>query len=166
MTFPVKGKYVKLSKLGKDDNILVNQSTGEIQGTHVTTYKVVDGEQFIKIFTVNIGMTFDLSAAGIKTFSVLLWSVQNRALSKDEVDLDTFTLEEFTEAHKEPPLRLSHATFKRGINELEKSQIVAKTIRQGRYFINPNFVFNGDRIAFTTMIERNKKSEDTQTKNE
>lgn len=55
---------------------------------------------------------------------------------------------------KEPPLKLSLATFKRGINELEKAQIVAKTIRQGRYFINPNFVFNGDRIAFTTMIER------------
>ena len=51
-------------------------------------------------------------------------------------------------------MRLSLATFKRGINELEKAQIVAKTIRQGRYFINPNFVFNGDRIAFTTVIER------------
>jgi hypothetical protein len=40
---------------------------------------------------------------------------------------------------------------------MEKAQIVAKTLRQGRYFINPSFVFNGDRVAFTTMIERQEK---------
>lgn len=160
MIVPVKGKQVRLSLLGKDDNILVNQTTGEVQGTHVTTYKQVDGEQFVKLFTANIAMTFDLSSSGIKAFSVLLWSVQNKALSKDEVDLDTFVLEDFIASHKEkdPPLRLSIATFKRGINELEKAQIVAKTIRQGRYFINPNFVFNGDRIAFTTLIERSNEA--------
>lgn len=158
MIVPVKNRQVRLSKLGKDDNILINQDTGEILGTHVTTYKLVDGEQFVKLFTANIAMTFDLSSAGIKTFSVLIWAVQYSALSKDEVDLDLLVLEAFTEANKdkEPPLMLSPATFRRGINELEKAQIVAKTLRQGRYFINPNFVFNGDRIAFTTLIERRK----------
>ena len=158
MIVPIKGKQIKLSRLGRDNNILINQTTGEVHGTHVTTYKQVDGEQFVKLFTANIAMTFDLSSAGIKAFNVLLWVVQNRALSKDEVDMDAFVLEEFIETHsdKDPPLRLSLATFKRGINELEKSQIIAKTIRQGRYFINPNFVFNGDRIAFTTLIQRNE----------
>lgn len=158
MTVPVKNRQVRLSKLGKDDNILINQDTGEVLGTHVTTYKLVDGEQFVKLFTANIAMTFDLSSAGIKAFSVLIWAVQYSALSKDEVDLDLLVLEGFTEANKDkdPPLMLSSATFRRGINELEKAQIVAKTLRQGRYFINPNFVFNGDRIAFTTLIERRK----------
>lgn len=160
MIVPVKGRQVRLSRLGRDENILVNQSTGEVQGTHVTTFKRVDGEQFVKLFTANIGLTFGLSAAAIKAFGVLLWVVQNRALSKDEVDLDSLTLEEFLDVHKntdEKPLKLSLATFKRGINEMEKAQIVAKTMRQGRYFINPNFVFNGDRIAFTTVIERKKR---------
>ncbi|MCV5480042.1 replication/maintenance protein RepL, partial [Escherichia coli] len=54
-------------------------------------------------------------------------------------------------------IRLSMATFKRGINELEKASIIAKTLRKGRYYINPNFVFNGDRIAFTNLIERKAK---------
>lgn len=159
MLIPVKGKQVKLSKLGKDDNVLINQDTGEVLGTHVTTYKKVDGEQFVKLFTANIALTFDLSSAGIKAFSVLLWTVQNKALSKDEVDLDLLVLDEFTEAHrgKEPPLRLSQATFWRGLAELVKAQIIAKTLRQGRYFINPNFIFNGDRVAFTTVIERAKR---------
>ncbi|MEX3614764.1 MAG: replication/maintenance protein RepL [Burkholderia gladioli] len=161
MIVPVKGKQIRLSRLGREDNVLVNQNTGEIHGTHVTTYKRVDGEQFVKLFTANIGMTFDLSSAGIKAFGVLLWTVQYKALSKDEVDLDSFVLEDFIEAQK---MSLSLATFKRGITELEKAQIVAKTMRKGRYFINPNFVFNGDRVAFTTVIERKRReSKDTQT---
>ena len=167
MVVPVKGKQVRLSRLGRDDNILVNQNTGEVQGTHVTTYKRVDSEQFVKLFTANIGLTFELSSAGIKAFGVLVWSVQNSALSKDEVDLDTLVLEAFLQCQvsaSKQPLRLSLATFKRGLNELEKAKIIAKTMRQGRYFINPNFVFNGDRIAFTTVIERKNTIEQQEDK--
>lgn len=160
MVVPMKGRQVKLSRLGKDDHILVNQSTGVIQGTHLTTYRQVDGEQFVKLFTANIALTFDLSAAGIKAFNVLAWVVQHNAISKDEVILDTLMVNDFLEAQSKP-LRLSIATFKRGLNELEKAQIIAKTMRKSVYFINPNFVFNGDRIAFTTLIER-KPIEDQQ----
>ena len=160
MVVPVKGRRVQLSRLGSEQNILINQATGEVHGTHVTTFKSVDSEQFVKLFTANIALTFDLKAPGIKAFSVLLWSVQNKALAKDEVPLDSIVLDEFTEAHqsKEPPLRLSSATFLRGLAELVKAQIIAKTMRQGWYFLNPNFIFNGDRIAFTTVIERKKKT--------
>jgi hypothetical protein len=153
MLIPMKGRQVKLSKLGKDNNVLVNQSTGEIRGTHITTYKQVDGDQFIKLFTANIALTFDLSSAGIKTLGFLLWVVQQKAISKDEVVLDSMMLGEFLAAQNKS-LLLSIATFKRGLNELEKAQIIAKTMRKSFYFINPNFVFNGDRIAFTTLIER------------
>lgn len=165
MIVPVKGKQVRLSRLGKDDNVLINQSTGEVLGTHLTTYKAVDGEQFVKLFTANVALTFDLKSPGIKAFSVLLWSVQNKGLSKDEIPLDALVLEEFTEAHtsNDPPLRLSQATFLRGLAELVKAQIIAKTMRQGWYFINPNFVFNGDRIAFTTVIQRRKRIRDPNT---
>lgn len=161
MTIPVKGKQIRLSHLGKDENILVNQATGEVQGTHVTTYKRVDGDQFVKLFTANIALTFDLSAQGIKAFTVLMWAIQNKAISKDEIYLDTHTREDFIEAHagEEKPLRLSQPTFARGLAELTKAQIIAKTLRQGVYWINPNFVFNGDRIAFTTLIERKKKND-------
>jgi Firmicute plasmid replication protein (RepL). len=165
MIIPIKERQVRLSPLGRENNIMVNQQTGEVLGTHVTTYKKVDSEQFVKLFTANIGLTFDLSSAGIKALGVLLWAVQNKALAKDEVDLDSFVLEDFLESSgiDDLPLRLSLTTFKRGLAELEKAQIVAKTMRQGRYFINPNFVFNGDRIAFTTVIERKRRSSDNKT---
>lgn len=162
MVVPIKGQKVQLSKLGKDDNILVNQTTGEVHGTHVTTYRKVDAEQFVKLFTANIALTFDLKAAGIKAFNVLVWMLQNTSISKDLVPLDKVALDEFLAAHNErkPPIKLSQPTFWRGLAELEAAQIIAKHVRQGWYFINPNFVFNGDRVAFTTLIERKEDPEE------
>lgn len=156
---PTNKKQIRVEPLGQDKNVLVNQATGAILGTHVTTYKNVDSQQFIKLFTANIGLTFNLTAAGIKTLSVVVWSVQHNALSKDTIDLESFALAEFLESNKEttPPLKLSKATFGRGLVDLEKAKIIAKTMKKGRYFINPNFMFNGDRIAFTTIIERTKE---------
>lgn len=158
MNIPINTKNVRLSKLGKDDNVLINTGTGETLGTHVTTYKKVDSEKFVKLFTANIALTFDLKAAGIKAFNVLMWAYQhqNNQISKDLVPLDKFVLEEFLAYHidREPKIKLSLPTFGRGLAELEEAKIIAKNIRAGWYYINPNFAFNGDRIAFSTVIER------------
>lgn len=168
MVVPIRGQPVRLSKLGKDDNILVNQATGEVQGTHVTTYRRVDAEQFVKLFTANIALTFDLKAAGIKAFNVLLWCLQNRAVDRDLIPLDKIVLDEFLAEYsdRKPPIKLSQPTFWRGLAELEKAQIIAKHLRQGWYYINPNFAFNGDRIAFTTVIERKKAAEPSNKNNQ
>lgn len=162
MIVPVKGQKVQLSRLGKDDNVLVNNATGEVQGTHVTTFRTVDADQFVKLFAQNIALTFDLKASGIKAFNVMLWILQNKAIDRDVIPLDKFVLAEFLENHnnRKPPVSLSIATFARGLAELEAAKIVAKHMRPGFYYINPNFCFNGDRIAFTTMIQR----EDLQAK--
>lgn len=165
MVVPVKSSRVQLSTIGKDNNILINQATGESQGTAVTTYRKVDSTQFVKLFTANIGFILELTSPGIKAFGVLFWAVQNQALTKDEVTLDVFTLADFFAS--DPTVKeFSKATFKRGLLELTKAKIVARTVRQGRYFINPNFMFNGDRIAFTTLIERDDEHNEDQTEME
>lgn len=156
MTIPVKGKQVKISAIGKDNNILVNQATGESVGTSVVAYKRVDTENFVKLFAQNIALTFELTAAGIKAFNVLLWTVQHDGMAKDVIDLDRYQLDAFIRSHADMAIALSLGTFWRGLAELEKAGIVAKHLRKGRYFINPNFIFNGDRIAFTTLLERAK----------
>ena len=89
-----KDKQVKVTSLGTDNNVLVNQETGETQGTHVVTYKKVDEQEFIKLFTANIALTFDLTAAGIKAFGVLSFALQN-SINKDQVFLDELILEDF-----------------------------------------------------------------------
>lgn len=156
LIIPMRDRQVKLSRMGRDANVLINNDTGEVHGTHVTTYKRVDSERFIKLFTQNIALTFDLKAAGIKAFTVLAWAMQEKSLERDLVPLDKFVLDDFLEKNS---LKMSQPTFWRGLAELEQAKIIAKHVRQGWYFINPNFVFNGDRIAFTQVIERSKQAD-------
>lgn len=154
MIIPIGTKSVRISTLGKDSNILVNQATGEVAGTHVVAHKRVDKERFIKTFADYMAFTFDLTKAGNKTLRVVMWAVQEHSMAKDVVPLDRYTHEAFLEHYKDKRLTLSYPTFTRGLNELEKAKIIAKTVRAGTYFINPNCMFNGDRIAFSTVIER------------
>ena len=150
-----RSKRITLSRMGRDDNIMITDtSTGEVNGTHVCTFKQVDDSKFVKLFTQNIGMIFNLKSAGIKTLTMMVWMVQNKAINKDVIALDNITLDDYAEECKE--FKFSRQTLWRGIKELEQAKIVAKTIRKGYYFINPHFVFNGDRIAFTSVIERKK----------
>ena len=149
-------RTVKVSNaLGADSHILINQETGEVKGTHVVTYREVDEAEFVKLFTKNIALTFDLTSAGLKALNVLIFAVQYSAINKDLVQLDGLILEQFLLNNKK--LKLSAPTFKRGLSELVKTKIIAPYYSRGFYFINPNFVFNGDRIAFTTAIKKNPK---------
>lgn len=162
MIIPKKGKFVKLSKLGRDENVLINNETGEHFGTHVTTIKQVDSEQFVKLFTANIALTFELTSAGIKTLNVLVWEVQKNGLMKDLVILDMDKVDEFLRSTGVKTL--SRNTFMKGLSELVSNKIIARYKKQGWFYINPNFIFNGDRIAFTTVIERKKtEARDTKT---
>jgi hypothetical protein len=146
----------KSIRLGKESEVsIVNDSTGEITTTHVATYKQVDNAQFVKLFTQNISMTFDLTSAGNKALGVVINIVQNTGQNKDKILITEDEVAEFNITHDK---KISMDTFYRGIRELEKAQIIARTTRNSVYFINPNFIFNGDRIAFTQIIERKKQT--------
>lgn len=156
MIIPIGTKSVKIMTLGDKDNILINQSTGEQKGTHVVATKRVDKAKFIKTFADYMSYTFELTKAGNKALKVVMWALQQGTPHRDQVILDKYTWEEFLKAHKDvdPPLTLSHPTFTRGLGELERAKIIAKYVRAGTYYINPNCIFSGDRIAFTTILER------------
>lgn len=159
MVIPVGGKNIQISTLGKDNNILVNQTTGEHRGTHVIARKKVDKAKFVKTFADYMAFTFDLTRSGNKALRVVMWAVQEKALGRDVVTLDKYTLEEFlNEMSISAPF--SYPTFARGVSELEKASIIAKCKRVGDYYINPQCLFNGDRIAFTTLIELKTKDEE------
>lgn len=165
-TITTKGKRVTINPMSKEDNILVSQATGEIKGTHVTAYKQVDDAEFIKLFTANVGLTFNLNQSGRKVFDMLVRVMQHSAITRDQVYIDDNVREEFTDAHD---VKLASSTMYRGIDDLINKKIIARSNRTNIYFINPSLVFNGDRIAFTTMIERKKsdnKEEELELLNE
>jgi len=148
-------KKVSVGLTASEDLVLIDQKTGEHQGTHLSTYKQVDQEEFVKIFTTNISMIFELDAAGTKALGVLFWVVQGASITKDVVALNALTYEDFMTENSN--VKMSIPTFKRGLTGLEKAQIIAKARRVGDYFLNPNFCFNGNRIVFSQAIELKKK---------
>jgi len=157
LVVPLTNKRVQVTPLGKENNVaLINTETGDLQGTHVTTFRKVDADQFVKLFIANIGLTFNLKSCGIKAFNVLMWTIRQGSPNRDLFALDKYALECFLDSQGED-LKCSQSTFSRGLVDLEKSKIIAKNVRKGWYYINPNFAFSGDRIAFTTIIEREKE---------
>lgn len=150
-----KGRQVTVTNGGNSS--IVDHDTGEVQGTHVVTYKQVDSAMFAKLFAQNIAHAFDMTAAGYKAFFLLSWAIQTRALNKDVVILDQYVHEDFIQEmqiqNEKIADQFSLPTFRRGLNELASAGIIAPSTRLARYFINPDFIFSGNRIAFTTALE-------------
>lgn len=153
LNIPIGKKGVRLTTTGKNsENILMNTGTGETAMTNVVSYKKTDSEKFIKLFTSHIALSFDLSSTGIKAFMVLAWALQHSSISKDVVSLDKYAFSDFMESN--PDLNYKWRTLQRGITELVNAGIIARHTRPGNFYINPYFIFNGDRIAFSTVLER------------
>lgn len=147
----IKGsKQVRVSK-DEEHDIVLTPSTGLVSATHVVTYKTVDKEQFIKKFMIGMTATFDLNKAGNKALHVLYWVMQREAKSTDSVRLNKYAYEDFQAFYAFKAFSMS--VFERGLVELEKAKIIAKSTRRGEYFINPAIAWNGDRIAFSQAYQ-------------
>jgi hypothetical protein len=122
---------------------IIDNETGEAKAETVIAQIIeVDEGQFVKLFTKDLEMFFDLSSAALKTFGLVLKTVQAEAINRDKVFIDLKTkgvLESF---------KLSRAVVYRGIDELIKKQFLARTLTPNIYYINPNLFFNGDRARF------------------
>lgn len=152
-----KKQKIRVSNSAKlNDDTWINNTTGELATTQLYTYREVDETQFVKLFTQNIALTFNLTSAGLKALNVLIYAVQYRAMNKDVVVLNEQTLTEFLK--KNELSKLVYRTFTRGLNELINAKIIARCTRPGDYFINPNFVFNGNRLLFVTAINKKENS--------
>jgi hypothetical protein len=146
---------------GVDGNFMViaDGMTGEIaaESKHVGFYTVdyADKEKFVKLFVNGVKAFSGLSAAGIKVFEVLYREVQDRA----NTDTVTINYEAATKA-----LKMARATFFRGVKELMLREFIYESRIPYQYFININYLFNGNRLAFVKefrLKEQKKKHTET-----
>lgn len=137
------------------DDILVNNETGEVRPTTITSFYEVDGDQFVKLYTNQIKALFDLSPSAYKFMEVIFVQVQNHALNGDTIYLNSQMAEEhFINTQRKP---ISKATFARVIRELIEKEIIAQSNKTNLYYINPRIFFNGDRVRFITEYKKKKK---------
>lgn len=138
----------------KGNKAIVDGETGQVEDmAEVVMVREVDDQQFVKLFTQNLRVFFDLTPGAMKLLQVVLHQVQ-RTPNHDQIMLNLAVVEDyFTRSHLEP---MSKASFHRAIHELLDKKFLAESVLTGLYFINPHLFFNGDRVRFVQEFRRNR----------
>lgn len=142
----------------RGDMMLVNSNTGEIQ-TQIAGFweaEEVDSTKFVKLFIRGVKALKELTGAGTKVFEVLYLTVQEN-IGKDRV------LMSFAEVDQ-ALTPMSESTFMRGMRELVEKKFIAATPTLGVYWLNPDFVWNGDRLAFVKEYRKKQMEPQRDTK--
>ena len=126
------------SKLG--DNLMVVNSDGESERAGFWHTQEVDKSQFVKLYISGVRAFKELSGAGTRVFEVLYMRMQD-AIGKD------FVYMQFAEIDQDIT-KISKMTYSRGMSELLSKGFIAETLVAGKYFINPDYLFNGNRLQF------------------
>jgi hypothetical protein len=156
-TVSTRKKRVTVSAAGR---AVMNLETGELEdAAEIVMVRNVDDEQFVKLFTQNLRLFFDLSSGTIKLLQVLLSQVQ-RAPNTDKVMLNVAIAQDYFTETPDVTETMSKASFFRAVKELLDKQFIAETMLSGLFFINPSLFFNGDRVRFVNEIRRNKANDE------
>jgi hypothetical protein len=147
----------------RGDMMLVNSQTGEIQ-TSIAGFwesEEVDSTKFVKLFVKGVAALKELTGAGTKVFEVLYLKVQE-TIGQDQVYMSFAIVDQTTTP-------MSEATYTRGMRELIEKGFLAATPNIGLYWLNPSFIWNGDRLAFVKEYwkksDKPKRYTDTRTGN-
>jgi len=100
----------------------------------------VDATKFVKLFVKGVKALKELTGAGTKVFEVFYLRVQEN-IGKDQVYMAFAAVDQDLTP-------MSNPTYDRGMRELIEKGFIAATPMQGVYWLNPSFVWNGDRLAF------------------
>lgn len=146
----------------KGDKFMVVSESGELvspAGFHEIIE--VDKTQFVKLYINGVKAFQGLKSAGAKVFEIIYRAVQD-TIGSDRIYLHFMSIEQNITP-------ISRATFDRGMTELLEKNFLAESIEPGMYFLNIDYLFNGNRLAFikeyrvTSMkenIENSKKKWD------
>lgn len=132
----------------RGDMMLVNAETGETQAKIAGFWEAeeVDSTKFVKLFVNGVKALAELTNAGTKVFELLYIEMQNN-IGKDVVYLSYTGID--------PVLQdISRSTFSRGLAELIEKNFLAAQPAVGWYWVNPDFIWNGDRLRFVREYRR------------
>lgn len=131
----------KISNSDGNRMMMVSENTGEILAPAGFWHaQEVDKTAFVKLFINGVKALKDLTGAGTKVFEVLYLRVQE-SIGKDQLWITFPSLDQSVTP-------MSEATFYRGMRELIEKDFIAESLTPGLYFLNPDFLWNGDRLAF------------------
>jgi len=129
--------------------MVINRDGGEVVAQIAGWWRAeeVDSEKFVKLFINGVKQFKELTGAGTKVFELLYLEVQKN-IGKDGIWL-TFPSIDQTSNH------IGETTFYRGMKELITKRFIAESNTPGKYWLNPEFMWNGDRIDFLRTYYKN-----------
>lgn len=137
----------RITNKSGDRMMMVSESTGEVvapAGFHQIVD--VDKTQFVKLYVNGVKAFKGLTGAGTKVFEVLYMQVQE-LIGKDVIYLSFSEIDQGITP-------MGEATFYRGMKELIDKGFIAESMTQNKYFLNPDYIWNGDRLAFVKEFRK------------
>ena len=134
--------------LKQGNRALINTDTGDIEANAAGFWEMeeVDAGKFVKLFVQGVKALKELSGSGTKVFELLYLKVQE-ASNRDTVFMPFSNIDQNITP-------MSEATYHRGMKEILEKGFLAPTPSMGLYWLNPSFVWNGDRLAFVKEYRR------------
>lgn len=127
------------------DSIVFQRGTGEVQGMNIVARRrMVDSEKFVKIFTDKISDWLELTKNAQKVLIHLMASMQPNS------DIIIFNMEKCMEQTGYS----SEAPVYSGLAELMDRKVVARSAQPTVFYLNPYFMFSGNRVVFLESLER------------
>lgn len=117
--------------------------------------KVVDKDQFIKLYIHSLPVLSELKNSTKLLFQYILFSVSEE-IGKDciYVSFKDYLIKLETNKFL---IKISKATFHNAINELMEKKVIYKSELANIYFVNIAYIFNGDRLRFITEYHLKKQ---------
>jgi hypothetical protein len=130
---------------------VADQETGECLGEAAFKQtRVVDKSQFLMMYMGLQSAFWQLSQRAQKVLRVIFHQAQSKnTIGKDEIYLSWEVAEEIFIAEE---IKISRATYFRGLGELVEKRIVAESTRTNIVYLNPTLIFNGNRATFIQQI--------------
>ncbi len=142
--------------------ILVDNKTGVEERKTAGFYynKEIDGNSFVKLYAAGVGEILGLSRAGARVF-VYLFDEVSSAHNKDntQIMLKYEFMAENQRYWSKQGKPIGRSTFFSGIRDLLTHNIIAQAEITGVYFINPMFIFNGDRLVVVNEYKRKTQTQ-------
>jgi len=141
LDIPTRNKP-KYYRHGSMSATFTDNVTGEVLSEGQATFcktTPVDNEQFVKLFVNGVKALAELTPSGTKVFEILYHIMQGE-MNKDRIYLS------YKSAGKN--IKISEKTYRTGLAELVDKHFIAAADDINWFWVNPDFIWNGDRVVF------------------
>ena len=127
----MRGYRKQYTNPNKNACLIIDPENGDIKPAGFYMKKEIERNEFVKLYARGAAAMLNLSNAGQKVFYLVYNELYGKG-GKDKTEIQ---------------LAYEMLTFYKGIKELVKARFLAMSKLKGYYFINPSYIYNGDRIA-------------------